>query len=448
LRLNSHAGIPKKTPHPDLLRFAQSIDPPHRTQPSLRRLRKLACDAGGGIRAAIVAATLFISSLAPAQTPDPEARSFRAFIESLWPQAKEKGVTRATFERALSNIPYDTEVSGLSRKQPEYGRPVGEYVNSLVAPNRVRGGQSRISDHRALLDAIEQKYGVPAQVLVAIWGIETSFGANQGGKSVIRSLATLAFLNYKGDFARDELITALVILQQQHIPPERMIGSWAGAMGQPQFIPSSFLRWAVDFDRDGRRDLWTSVPDVLASIANYLREHGWQPGMPWGYQVLVPQGFDMRKSRGSFREWVTLGFRRADGGTLPTTAKDEAILFFPSGASGPAFLVTQNFNAIKTYNISDVYALAVLTLADRLRGAPPSNARWPENDRQLSREDRMKIQVELQKQGYKVSNTQGMIDFDLRDNIREMQSKFGMTPDGHPTVEFLGRLVGKDAAKP
>jgi hypothetical protein len=227
-----------------------------------------------------------------------------------------------------------------------------------------------------------------------------------------------------------------------------MIGSWAGAMGQPQFIPSSFLRWAVDFDRDGRRDLWTSVPDVLASIANYLREHGWQPGVPWGYEVIVPKGFDLRKSRGDFREWVTLGFRRPDGRALPTSAKDEAILFFPAGVRGPAFLITANFNAIKTYNISDVYALAVLHLAERMAGAPPFAARWPEDDRQLSREDRMKIQVELQKQGYKVSNTQGMIDFDLRDNIREMQTKFGMTPDGHPTAEFLGRLVGKDAAKP
>jgi lytic murein transglycosylase len=391
---------------------------------------------------ALLAAILFATPAA-AQTPDPEARSFRAFIEQLWPLAQQKGVERATFERALSNVPYDVEVSGLSRKQPEYGRPVGDYVNSLVAPNRIKGGQSRIAEYRALLDAVEQKYGVPAQVLVAIWGIETSFGANQGGKSVIRSLATLAFLNYKGDFARDELLTALVILQQQHIPPERMIGSWAGAMGQPQFIPSSFLRWAVDFDRDGRRDLWTSVPDVLASIANYLREHGWQPGVPWGYEVIVPKGFDLRKSRGDFREWVTLGFRRPDGRALPTSAKDEAILFFPAGVRGPAFLVTANFNAIKTYNISDVYALAVLHLAERMAGAPAFAARWPEDDRQLSREDRMKIQVELQKQGYKVSNTQGMIDFDLRDNIREMQSKFGMTPDGHPTAEFLGRLVGK-----
>ena len=327
-----------------------------------------------------------------AQPAETEARSFRGYIELLWPLAQQKGVTRATFERALTNIPYDVEVSGLSRKQPEYGRPGGDYVNSLVARNRIKGGQSRMAEFKPLLEAIEKKYGVPGEVLVAIWGIETSFGANQGGKSVIRSLATLAFLNYKGDFARDELLTALLILQQQHIPPERMIGSWAGAMGQPQFIPSSYMRWAVDFSGDGKRDLWTSVPDVLASIANYLRENGWQPGQPWGYQVVLPENFDLRKSRGSFREWVTLGFRRADGGALPTTnTRDEAILFFPSGARGPAFLVTANFNAIKTYNISDVYALAVLTPRRSFAWRGSHRHRWPENDRQLSREDRMKI---------------------------------------------------------
>lgn len=388
-------------------------------------------------------AVSLLLSLAPAASQDSEARSFRAYIESLRPLAQQKGVTAATFDRALGGIPYDTEVSQLSRKQPEYGRPVGDYINSLVAPNRIKGGQARLADNRELLGAIERQFGVPPQVLISIWGIETSFGVNQGGRSVIRSLATLAFHNYKGDFARDELLTALLILQQQHIPPERMIGSWAGAMGQPQFIPSSFMRWAVDFTGDGKRDIWSSVPDTLASIANYLRQNGWQPGLPWGFEVIVPKGFDLRKSRGDFREWVTLGFRRADGGTLPTSAKDEAILFFPAGARGPAFLVTANFNAIKTYNISDVYALAVLHLADRFAGAQPFVGKWPEGDKPLSREDRMKIQVALQALGYKVSNTQGMIDFDLRDNIREMQAKFGMTPDGNPTAEFLGRLAGR-----
>lgn len=384
-----------------------------------------------------LATVLFVDC---ASGKEPEARSFRGYIESLRPLAEAKGVTAATFERALGGVQYDVEVSALSRKQPEYGRPTGDYINSLVAPNRIKGGQKRLAENAKLLSAIEKKFGVPPEVLIAIWGIETSFGVNQGGRSVIRSLATLAFQNYKGDFARDELLTALVILQQGHIPPERMIGSWAGAMGQPQFIPSSFLRWAVDFSGDGKRDLWTNVPDVLASIANYLRENGWQPGLPWGFEVVVPKGFDLRKSRGDFREWVTLGFKRADGGTLPTSAKDEAILFFPAGVRGPAFLVTGNFNAIKTYNISDVYALAVLHLADRLSGAKPFARKWPEDDQPLSRSDRMQLQVALQKLGFKVSNTQGMIDFDLRDNLREVQAKFGMMPDGNPTAELLRRL--------
>jgi lytic murein transglycosylase len=390
---------------------------------------------------ALVIVALLLA-FAPASAQDTEARSFRGYIEQLWPLAQAKGVTRATFERALGDVQYDFEVARLSRRQPEYGRPVGDYLASLVSQQRIAGGQRRLNELHALLDAIEKQYGVPREVLIAIWGIETGFGANQGGKGVIRSLATLAFHGYKGDFARDELLTALVILQEGHIPPERMIGSWAGAMGQPQFIPSSFMRFAVDFTGDGKRDLWTSVPDTLASIANYLRGNGWQPGQPWGFEVALPHGFDLRKSRGSFREWVTLGFRRADGGPLPTTTlRDEATLLFPSGARGPAFLVTANFVAVKTYNISDVYALAVLHLADRLRGAQPFVARWPADDRQLSREDRMRIQKALAAKGYTPSNMQGMIDFEQRDMIRELQVKFGMTPDGHPGAEFLSRLA-------
>jgi lytic murein transglycosylase len=390
---------------------------------------------------ALVIVALLLS-FAPASAQDTEARSFRGYIEQLWPLAQAKGVTRATFERALGDVQYDFEVARLSRRQPEYGRPVGDYLASLVSQQRIAGGQRRLNELHALLDAIEKQYGVPREVLIAIWGVETGFGANQGGKGVIRSLATLAFHGYKGDFARDELLTALVILQEGHIPPERMIGSWAGAMGQPQFIPSSFMRFAVDFTGDGKRDLWTSVPDTLASIANYLRQNGWQPGQPWGFEVALPHGFDLRKSRGSFREWVTLGFRRADGGPLPTTTlRDEATLLFPSGARGPAFLVTANFVAVKTYNISDVYALAVLHLADRLRGAQPFVARWPADDRQLSREDRMRIQKALAAKGYTPSNMQGMIDFEQRDMIRELQVKFGMTPDGHPGAEFLSRLA-------
>jgi len=392
-----------------------------------------------------------LSATAPAvaQTPAPvtqQSQSFNAYIEQLWPEARTRGITRATFDRALGAVKFDNEIAAISRRQPEYGRAVGDYLGGMVSQARINGGIRRLGELRGLIQSIEHRYGVPGEVLVSIWGIETGFGANQGGKGVIASLATLAYIQYKGDFARKELLTALLILQQGHIPPERMIGSWAGAMGQPQFIPSSFMRWAVDFSGDGKRDLWTSVPDVLASIANYLREHGWQPGLPWGYEVTLPGNFDMRRSRASFRDWAQLGLRRADGGALPsdkTIGAHQAILFFPSGARGPAFLVTENFNVIKTYNISDVYALAVLHLADRMRGAPPFAGTWPKDDRQLTREDRMRIQHALAKRGYKVNDFQGMMDFDLRDNIRDMQVKFGMTPDGHPGSEFVGRLLGR-----
>jgi lytic murein transglycosylase len=278
---------------------------------------------------------------------------------------------------------------------------------------RIAGAAAKV---RAVVDrrssAIEQQYGVDRWIIVAIWGIETSFGANNGGFDVIRSLATLTVIGYRPDFFRDELLAALKILQDGHVARDKMLGSWAGAMGQPQFMPSNFGTLAVDFTGDGRKDIWGSPPDVLASIANFLRHWGWKAGEGWGHEVVVPKPFDYRRSRASYSEWAALGVARADGKPLPSAGN--AILFFPSGAPGPAFLVGPNFEVIKRYNNSDVFALAVSHLADRARGAAPFRARWPEVDRQLSRAERIALQKRLQELGYTVNDFEGRIDFDLR----------------------------------
>ena len=339
----------------------------------------------------------------------------------------------------------DPDVIALTRREPEYGKPVGEYLASSVSPSRISVGLQKQGQWAKTLADVERAYGVDPSVILAIWGMETGYGGASGGKDVIRSLATLAHARYRDDFFRGELLSALQILQEGHIARDRMVGSWAGAMGQPQFIPTSFMTWAVDFSGDGRRDIWTSVPDVLGSIANYFRKNGWQPDMPWGYEVVLPAGFDLRKSRGTFAEWAALGFRRADGGALPD--RHDAYLLFPSGVRGPAFLVTDNFVAIKKYNNSDVYALAVGHLADRLRGGRAFAGRWPETDPQLSRADRMRIQRKLSELGYKVNDFYGRFDFDQRDAIRELQIKAGVPADGHAGPEFLDRLLPRSNAR-
>jgi len=234
-------------------------------------------------------------------------------------------------------------------------------------------------------------------------------------------------------------------LQDNSIPRRDFVGSWAGAMGQTQFLPSSYLKYAVDFDEDGRADIWRDVPDVLGSIANYLRQTGWQPGLPWGFEVAVPAGFDYATSRGAFANWTRRGFARADGGALPATG--DAILFFPSGAAGPAFLVTDNFIVIKRFNNSDAYALAVGALSDRLRGLPPIRASWPADDFQPSREQRIALQHRLAGLGYKVSEFEGHFDFELRDSVRDVQHRFGMIQDGYPSRAFLDR-IGVHAGSP
>jgi len=387
---------------------------------------------------AAAARGLIVALLLVAPSHARAVESFAAFMAALRADAAARGIASTTFDSALAGVTPDSRVIAAMRHEPEYGEPMGAYLAGLVSPARIAAGLRKSAQWNGTLRAVEKRFDVDASVLVAIWGIESSFGQARDPWDVFRSLVTLAYARFQEPLFRSELLSALEILQQGRIARAQFLGSWAGAMGQAQFLPSSYLKYAVDFDGGGRPDIWTSVPDVLASIANYLHQAGWQHGLPWGFAINAPQGFDYRTSRGTFRQWRERGFKRADGAALPDAG--DAILFFPSGASGPAFLVTANFEVIKQFNNSDAYALAVGELSDRLRGLPPIRARFPADDFQPSRGERMALQRRLAQLGFKVTDFDGHIDFVLRDDIRQMQRRFGMIADGYPSRALLARL--------
>ncbi|HVV61119.1 MAG TPA: lytic murein transglycosylase [Pseudolabrys sp.] len=364
-------------------------------------------------------------------------QSFAAFRDELWPDAKAKGITHATFDVAMKGVTPDPRVIAATKRQPEYGKPFGDYVNAVASARRVAIGQRKARELSKIFDAVEKKFGVERWVLLALWGVETDFGAEKDRWDVFRSLATLAYVRYRHPYFRNELIVAMKIMQDDKFPRGKMVSSWAGAMGQTQFMPSNVVDYAIDFSGDGRPDIWSNVPDVLGSTGNYLHKGKWQHGLPWGFEVLVPKGFDYRRSRGTFAEWEKLGVRRADGKPFPG---GDGILFFPAGAEGPGFIVTKNYDVLKEYNNSDAYAVAVGHLADLMQGGAPIKAAWPANDRPLSRDARIALQKKLAALGYKVTDFEGHVDFDLRDNIRAEQAKLGMVADGNPTPLLLERL--------
>jgi len=384
------------------------------------------------IRWAVVLIVLVCALPARAQEP------FANFVRDLWPEAQAKGVTRATFDLAMRGLTPDERVIAATRKQPEYGKPVGDYIGALVSTNRLARGETKAREWAKTFDAVEKQFAVERWVLLALWGMETDYGAAKDRWDVFRSLATLDYVGYRRPYFRTELLVAMRIMQDGRIPRAQMLSSWAGAMGQTQFMPSNYVDYAIDFSGDGRADIWNNVPDVLGSTANYLHKGGWRHGLAWGFEVIVPARFDYMRSRGSFEEWRRLGLRRADGKPFP--AQGGGILFFPSGAKGPGFIVTPNYDVLKEYNNSDAYAIAVGHLADRLAGGGPFKTRWPADDHPLSREARIALQKKLAALGYKVNDFQGHVDFDLRDNIRQEQARFGMVPDGNPTPALLQRL--------
>jgi lytic murein transglycosylase len=307
----------------------------------------------------------------------PAAESFHSFIQGLWPQAKARGVSRATFDRAFVDVTPDASVLAKTKRQAEFVRPLPVYLASAVSANRIETGQARARDWKTVLERAEREFGVDPYIILGVWGLETNFGKNPGDLSTIRCLATLAYAHYRGDYFRKELLDALDILQQGHISAQAMQGSWAGAMGQTQFMPSAFKRYAIDFEGIGHKDIWHSVPTALGSTAYYLKKHGWIAGETWGYEVIAPGqsvGHDGGKPR-AFAAWAAQGYRRADGARMPE--RGEASLIAPAGPNGPHFLVTRNFKVIKSYNNSTAYALGVALLGERIAGSPPLRAAWP-----------------------------------------------------------------------
>ena len=387
--------------------------------------------------AASAAAMAYAASAEPAPKP-PSPAELSRFVVDLRPLAEARGVAAATFEAAFAGVTPDPSVAALTRRQPELNKPTGAYLADAVTPARVAQGRVLLDRWRDDLDRISAASGLPGPILLAIWGLETNYGAAPGNKDVIRSMATLGAMGYRADLYRDELLAALDILQRGDAVREQLRGSWAGAMGQPQFMPSSYGKFAADGDGDGRRDIWTDVPDTLASIAGFLRGQGWAPGLPWGFPVTLPPGFDIGATgRAPFPAWAERGVARADGGALPP--EGEGILYFPAGAPGPAFLVTTNFTVIKTYNSSDSYVLAVATLADRIAGAAPVAGSWP-TVAPIGRDDRIALQARLAALGYSVDDRAGRISLTLRDTVRSAQAKNGLVPDGNPTAALLKTL--------
>lgn len=371
------------------------------------------------------------------------ADEFARWVERLWPSARSKGVSRSTFRRAFAGVTPDPVVIEKSENQPEFVKPIWDYMDGAVSDERIEMGAQKLEEHADLLARIEQTYGVDRAVIVAIWGLESTYGTSRGDMNVVRSLATLGYTGSRRRFGRTQLLAALQILQRGDIAPELMTGSWAGAMGHTQFIPTTYNAHAVDFSGDGNRDIWMSVADALASTANYLRASKWRAGETWGYEVALPEGFDYALAGPRIVKplsaWSKLGIRRIRSQDFPRPA-DRAALIVPAGARGPAFLVLNNFRSILRYNNATAYALAVGHLSDRIRGFPPMSKPWPRDIRPLGRTQRQELQKRLGRLGYDTGGVDGIIGRRTRDAVRDYQRSKGLPPDGFPSLGLLNAL--------
>lgn len=408
-------------------------------------------------RAPVVAGLFAMLAVAPAvaqpQAASPDAQAvakFQAFVHDFRDTAIKSGIAGETYDRSMAGISLNPRIQQLNLQQPEFVRPVWDYLDSAVSPERIARGQERMATWATPLANVEQRFGVPKEILAAIWGIESDYGIAMGSFNMFEALANLAYDGPRADFGRRELIDAMKIEEQQHYQPQQMISSWAGAFGQTQFVPSAFLQYAVDGDSDNQIDLWHSPADALASAADLLLKSGWQRGGAWGFEVNVPVSFpfedaDIDKAK-SLDDWRALGVTAASGANLPAGAVQASIIV-PAGWRGPAFLIFDNFRVVLKYNNAVSYALAVCLLADRMKGGPPVMHPWPREEVALNHDEIVAFQYNLKKLGFDPGDADGLFGRKARAALRAYQKSRTLTPDGFATQDLLVRMEREIATK-
>ena len=385
----------------------------------------------------------------PLMTADAIRRSAQNFdrcVAGMWPDAARRGISQQSFERFTADLTPDLRIMDLMDSQPEFTKAVWDYLDILVTDARIARGREVLAKNAATFAAVEKAYGVDRYIIAAIWGIESNYSTQGGDRSVLNSTATLACIGRRQGYFKDEFLAALEILHHGDLTPQQLRGSWAGAFGATQFMPTAFKRFAVDFDRDGKRNVVDDVPDIIASTASKFKKDGWQPGQTWGYEVEVPQGFNYlhadRAKNYTIAQWEHLGIRRAGGKPFPR-ATDKAFLLAPAGADGPGFLMLGNFRSIMRYNPSEAYALAIGHFADRLRGGTPFVQQWPRQERVLSRDERFELQQLLAQRGFYRGEPDGNLGGETRKALRSFQASIGAPADGFASSGVLDRLRGR-----
>ncbi|WP_181410470.1 lytic murein transglycosylase [Nitrobacter winogradskyi] len=371
------------------------------------------------------------------------AANFSNCVAAMWPDAARRHITRENFERFTAGLSPDLRIMDLMDSQPEFTKAIWDYLDILVKDARLARGREILATYKPQFDAVEKAYGVDRYAIAAIWGIESNYSTQMGDRSVLQSTATLACVGRRQKYFRDEFLAALEILNRGDLRPEQMRGSWAGAFGPTQFMPTAFKRYAVDGDGDGRRDVVDNPADLIASTANNLKKDGWQTGRAWGYEVVVPNDFNYmladRAKAMTLAQWEQLGIRRAGNKGFPYSS-DRAYLLAPAGAGGPGFLMLQNFRVFMKYNPAEAYALAIGHFADRLRGGSPFVQPWPRQERVLSRTERLELQQLLARQGFYRGTPDGQIGSGTREALRGFQASVGAPADGFASSDVLERL--------